>query len=235
MPPKIYRPLVPIIGRNRRHDKSSERPPSQAFQNPLLLFKHLDITVLLLFNGVVYSVYYAITTTIAQIFGDKYPFLSESEIGLIFLAIGGGSAIGSLGVGKTLDWEYRQIRARLERQLRADAEKQGDSVVLVKDEDFPIEEARLRSVPIYLGIFLGCCVGYGWSLEEAAPIAVPVILQILSACFPRLSTTINVYLLIIYIVGYSVMGVMNTTQTLIMDLFPAQGSSITACVSILSS
>lgn len=176
--PKWDRPLVQIIGNNRRQAQTV-RPPPKPIQNPFLLFKQLDIVLLLLFNAVTYSVYYAITTTIAQIFGDRYPFLSESEIGLLFLAIGGGSTIGSIGVGKTLDWEYKHIRRRLEKRARADAEKK-DSKALLKEEDFPIEEARLRSMPIYLGLFSLCCVGYGWALDQTAPLAVPLILQVIS-------------------------------------------------------
>lgn len=34
-------------------------------------------------------------------------------------------------------------------------------------------------------------------------------------------------------VGYTVVAIMTSTQTLIVDLFPTQGSSVTAAVSIL--
>lgn len=180
--PKWNRPLIPIISRNRSDAKySDDRPPPKPIQNPLLIFKHLDIVVLLLFNGVSYAAYYAVTATIAILFQTSYPFLSETEIGLCFLAIGSGSALGCLGIGKTLDWEYQQIRRKRENHMRLDLEKKipvnGDSW---KDIDFPIEKARLRSMPIYLGVFAACCVGYGWSLEKVAPLAVPLVIQFIS-------------------------------------------------------
>lgn len=180
--PKWDRPVIPIIGRNRTDAEiEDDRPPPKSMQNPLLLFKHLDVVVLLVFTAVSYAVYYAVTTTIALLFQAHYTFLSESDTGLCFLAIGIGSALGSVGVGKTLDWDYHRIRRRREKQKNRDLEKTEDSPSTLRDDDFPIEEARFRLIPIYLGVFVACCVGYGWSIEKTAPLAVPLIIMFISA------------------------------------------------------
>lgn len=39
-------------------------------------------------NGIIYSVFYGVTATISTLFEEAYPFLSETDIGLCFLAIG---------------------------------------------------------------------------------------------------------------------------------------------------
>ena len=49
--------------------------------------------------------------------------------------------------------------------------------------DFPIEKVRLQSMPAVLCVFVACCVGYGWSLEKKANIAVPLVLQIICDIF----------------------------------------------------
>ena len=37
-----------------------------------------------------------------------------------------------------------------------------------------------------------------------------------------------------HLVGYAIVSMMNSTQTLLVDLLPNQGSSVTACVRLLS-
>jgi len=80
---------------------------------------------------------------------------------------------------------------------------------VTKEENFPVEKARLRLMPLWVAIFAATCAGYGWTLQAHASIAAPLILQI--------------------IVGWASVAVMNITTTLLIDLVPNQSSSITAC------
>ncbi|THH33163.1 hypothetical protein EUX98_g1068 [Antrodiella citrinella] len=202
-PPRISRPIIPIIGRNRISSDKVEKPPRKPFINPLRLFFYPEVTLLLIFNGVVYAVFYGVTASISTLFKVVYPFLNETDIGLCFLAIGGGMLIGTVAHGKVLDREYRVVKAKLIKEGSLSVEDSRN------DETFPIEYARFRTMPIWLGLFTICCIGYGWALEQRVNIAVPLVMQI--------------------IMGYMIICVMNTTQTLIIDMLPAQGSSITAC------
>ncbi|KAF8898987.1 MFS general substrate transporter [Infundibulicybe gibba] len=70
-------------------------------------------------------------------------------------------------------------------------------------------DARLRSLPFFMTLSALCCAGYGWCLEKRVSIAGPLILQIA--------------------IGFVAIAVMNSTQTLIIDLLPKQSSSATAC------
>ncbi|CAL1700544.1 unnamed protein product [Somion occarium] len=208
--PLYQRPLIPLIGRNRPQT-DCERPPPKPLANPLRLFLYPDVDLLLFSNGVIYSVFYGVTTSISTLFQQVYPFLSETDIGLCFLSIGGGMLIGGVITGKILDREYINIKESLVRKARANASDPEAlrSEDVVRDEDFPIEVARFRTMPIYLAIFTATCMGYGWSLQQEVNIACPLILLI--------------------IMGYTIVSILNTTQTLIVDLLPSQGSSITAC------
>jgi hypothetical protein len=132
-----------------------------------------DIAVLLTFNGMFYAVFYGVTATISSIFAVRYPFLTETELGLVFLSVGGGMVVGSMFTGKLLDRDYRRIKAKMDANRGQDSEKQASK----DDNDFPIELARLRSMPVYLSIYIVTVVGYGWSLRRDAHIAVPIILQ----------------------------------------------------------
>jgi hypothetical protein len=123
--------------------------------------------------------------------------------------------------GKLLDRDYRIIKSKLSARKEDLAEKGTVSGV------FPIEKARLRSTPIYLAIYVAAVVGYGWSLESRTSIAVPLILQFISTISSFLRDESR---LTVHAVGYTIVALMNTAQTLLVDLLPGRGSSITAAV-----
>jgi len=119
-------------------------------------------------------------------------------------------AIGSSLNGKALDWEYRRISREVKKSTQPN--EKGPGIIIQEQtisENFPIEKARLRLLPIYVALLVVCCSGYGWCISKQIHIACPLVLQ--------------------FIVGYISIAVMNSTQTLMIDLFPEHGSSITAC------
>ena len=177
---RIYTPLIPVIGRHRIMRRFDELPPRKPFTNPLLMFTYPDIFVLLIFNGTYYAVMYGVTTSLSVIFADIYPHLTEAEIGLCFLPMGGGMIVGSWASGKLSDYYYRKIRDDIIRQARSNSESQIDVNALEKGPTFPIEEARLRILPLIAFVYTASVIGYGWALESKVNIAVPLILQIFS-------------------------------------------------------
>jgi len=171
-PPRIYRTPIALV-RPQWTTPIEKRPPAKSLQNPLRLLMYPDVAVLLTFNGMFYAVFYGVTATISSIFAVRYPFLTETELGLVFLSVGGGMVVGSMFTGKLLDRDYRRIKAKMDANRGQDSEKQASK----DDDDFPIELARLRSMPVYLSIYIVTVVGYGWSLRRDTHIAVPIILQ----------------------------------------------------------
>ena len=175
-PPRGYTPLIPIVGRKRRGGNvdHSTRPPHHGFHNPLKLFLYPDVTLLLFFNGVVYAVFYGVITSISVLYQSTYPFLTETDIGLCFLAIGG------VIVGRIIDLEYRRVKRQMIAVIEkeTDPEKRMSIEDVTKEENLPIEEARLHLTPVYLATFSGMCVVYGWLLQANVNIAGPLIVQI---------------------------------------------------------
>jgi MFS family permease len=76
------------------------------------------------------------------------------------------------------------------------------------DSEFPIFKARLRTMWINLAVVDTVTIIYGWMLQINVPLPVVLVFQ--------------------FLFGVSASGVMNTSQTLLVDLFPGKGASITA-------
>ncbi|THU98469.1 MFS general substrate transporter [Dendrothele bispora CBS 962.96] len=215
MPPPLLRPIIPIVAGYKKQripegDIEKTKTAPRKFRNPLVLLSSPDIPLLLFFNGIVSAVFYAVTATISSLFVQTYPFLTEAEVGLCFLCIGGGSAVGSVISGRLLNWEYKRI-SKIYNSSQIN-EKDGKMMDVMKgrnDPDFPIESARLRSTPYVTIFFIGSIIGYGWCIQSAVHIAAPLILQFVS--------------------GVTAMLIGNAIQTVTVDLAPTQSSSVSAC------
>ena len=119
----------------------------------LLLFP--DAAVVASLSGLFYLIYYcvqaSISTTIQELYG-----LTELQVGLCYLSIGGGVVAGGITNGKVLDWQFRKSAARLSVDPRA---IHGEALAT-----FPVERARLRSMAVWLPLCALLLVAYGWCL-----------------------------------------------------------------------
>ncbi|KAF6766633.1 quinidine resistance protein-like protein [Ephemerocybe angulata] len=196
-PPRFYRPILPFIPRHKPTGSRVESQVKKVSGNPFRLFAHVDILLLLGFQRD------------NEQRNVAYPFLTQTTIGVCFLAYGGGMVAGSGLNGWVLDQEYQRFK-RLSPVGQVDG-----SLTRSKSEGeaFPIEKARMRLLPPAMIIFAGCVGGYGWTLQRPVTIAAPLILH--------------------FIIGYLSMVAMNSSSTLMIDLFPKQSSSITACNNLL--
>ncbi|KAG6885262.1 hypothetical protein C0993_003952 [Termitomyces sp. T159_Od127] len=181
LPSSTYRPVIPII-RHTGEPCHESVSPTKGMQNPLRLMVHVDIIILLALTGLVCAVYYGYIATISTLFVTAYPFLSETAIGLCYLAVGGGMAIGSICHGKLLDWEFRNYSEKV--RLRQSAEKSPEPFKTPGSKQniplhFPIEQARLRAIPPLLILLVACSAGYGWCIEKKVHLAAPLIIQVI--------------------------------------------------------
>ncbi|KAF5392745.1 hypothetical protein D9757_000816 [Collybiopsis confluens] len=216
----IHRPLIWVVGRGRvgtvavQSSHENGKVQKLRMKNPFAILKNLDITLILFFNGTVSAVYYAVTATISTLFAEAYPFLSETEVGLCFLSIGGGMFAGSLSSGIILDWEFRRVQTEVDKKRKAEGAS-SEKKMGRYDADYPIEKARLRLLPLFMVFFIGSTIGYGWCIERQVNISGPLIFQ--------------------FIVGYTAIIVLNASATFVIDLMPNQSSSVSACVGVLLS
>ena len=77
-----------------------------------------DVLVLLTFNSTYYAVMYGVTASLSVIFEDIYPNLTQTDVGLCFIGLGGGMLIGSWLSGKLIDSYYRNVRDDLNHLIR---------------------------------------------------------------------------------------------------------------------
>ncbi|KAF1844623.1 MFS general substrate transporter [Cucurbitaria berberidis CBS 394.84] len=81
------------------------------------------------------------------------------------------------------------------------------------DDKFTIEYARLRIMPFYLILFVICVVAWGWTIQAKAHMAVPLILGVF--------------------LGWTSMGILNSTMTLNIDILQSRSSGATACTNLV--
>lgn len=88
--------------------------------------------------------------------------------------------LSAVGTGKLLDRDYQLTKERILKEMHVDKEKSEDVKSVFSEGRFPIERARLRTMPIYTFLFIACILGYGWCLQAKVNIAGPLVLQFIS-------------------------------------------------------
>ena len=138
--PILYQPVIPIIGRQVSQGPNvAQEVTAKVFRNPFRLFLQPDILLLLVLNAIVFAIQYGITASISSLFSAAYPFLNETEIGLCYLATGGGMIMATSIMGRVLDWEYQTFRKRAESRITA---LELTTVDITKEDFFPLEQVR---------------------------------------------------------------------------------------------
>ncbi|KAI0804355.1 hypothetical protein GGR55DRAFT_681662 [Xylaria sp. FL0064] len=111
---------------------------------------------------------YCIQTFIPLIYGRDYGF-NDLEVGLSFLAGGGGVIVRGVIAGRLMDWNFK--KAAVKAGFPPDKRKGIDI------DSFPIKEARTTtSIPIML-VSMFAVGGYGWAVHAQAHPTIPLILQ----------------------------------------------------------
>lgn len=150
--------------RNQGHDLPTRPEDIKTERKPVDLLGPVKILLNLRTFGAVflvavhYAVWQMVLTALSTLVQDKY-HISETEIGLIFLSNGVGSIIGTVLVGKFLDYDYKKILQKFG----------GD------EQSVPIEKARLRTVWIWSALECSSVLLFGWTVDRGVHISVPII------------------------------------------------------------
>ncbi|GAA6020641.1 hypothetical protein JCM10207_007807 [Rhodosporidiobolus poonsookiae] len=214
------------------------KPPKKGWKDvkpfaPLKMFREKDVLLTLSFNSACYTLFYCVTTSTGSIFKSTYG-LNETELGgraapslalglaadspspagLVFIANGAGCLIASFVNGPRLTHDYRVVQRQVERKRKEEgvlSPRLGDDDAPKDQNDlstFPIERARLRSMPVAFFLLIASTIVYGWVVDKGVHMSVPLIMQ--------------------FIVGISVTSIFNSVSTLLVDLYPGQSASATA-------
>ncbi|KAK0205199.1 major facilitator superfamily domain-containing protein [Desarmillaria ectypa] len=210
-PSFIYRPWIKIRrDGDRQSSVIAHRPSPKPLCNPFSLIVHLDILVGLFYASVSFAIQYSISGTLANAYKVHYPFLNSANLGLCYLANGGGLILGAIINGRLLDFDYRRARDKF---LRTAQDKTINEHVLRNFDTFPLESVRLQWSLHFVIMYATCVIGWVWCVEKSVFLAGPLILQV--------------------VLGFASISIINTIMTLMVDLIPDQSSSITACVNFM--
>jgi hypothetical protein len=155
----------------------------------------IESLLILLYASFVSSGYWCISSTLSAQYAKIYGF-SDLIIGICFLPIAGGGLLVAVVNGKwdPIDGNYRRHAKLLGVSLEHTWEQ---SIV-----GFPIEKVRLQITSPLLLASCALVITYGWVLEAEVTVAAPLIL--------------------LFFLGFCMMGMGKTIQILLMDLHPSR-------------
>ena len=183
---------------------------------PFLILTSKHAAPIIVFMAVYYAVWQMSITAMSSLFKERYG-LSETQIGLTFIANGVGSMIGTIVSGQILDKDYDRVKAKYEARFTQSAIEVGNasSLSTINPQDtFPLEKARLRLVPIFSIVQCLSIILFGWTIQYSLhiPIAVPII-----------STFIS---------GWTVVSMQSVIMTYLVDIFHDRSAAASASLNL---
>ncbi|RLV95358.1 MFS antiporter QDR1 [Spathaspora sp. JA1] len=172
---------------------------------PFKIFFQKIVFLTLLPSGLHFASWTIVLTSLStELESPKYNY-SVMKVGLIYLPQGIACFIGSMVIGRIMNWYYRLRKTQYEQSF----------------SDLPLEErppfngvsARivLCIVPAIFMI-IGLAI-FGWCIQTSQPI----ISIIVSTCLVSIASS----------------SIISITSTLLVDLFPTQGSASASCLNLM--
>ncbi|KAK2056932.1 major facilitator superfamily transporter [Colletotrichum caudatum] len=191
---------------------SSAEPPSTKkvdVTGPFRILVSKAAAPMVIFLAVYYAVWQMSITAMSSLFKSQYG-LSDTHIGLTFIANGAGSIIGTLVTGRILDIDYRRAKAKYE------AGDEGDNTVLTSAtlRDFPTEKARLRLVPIFSLLQCASIAVFGWAINFS---------RLVHMAVPIIST---------FVTGWTAVSTQSLVMTYLVDVYPDRSAAASASLNL---
>ncbi|KAL1913694.1 hypothetical protein Sste5344_000658 [Sporothrix stenoceras] len=149
-----------------------------------------------LFLAIYYAGWQLCITAMSTLFQSEYG-LSETHIGLTFIANGVGSIVGTLIAGKLLDMDYRRVK-----EAAGTTDRDGSSTTTGGDS-VSLEKARLRLLPIFAALQCGSLLMFGWAIDRHVHIAAPIVSTFITGWTAiTTQTAISTYLVDVFHAGH---------------------------------
>ena len=167
----IWRTLVPIrlVPPEYRDAPHMHRPKvhlrAMGFDRPWRMFGHLDVALLIALYALPFGTYTMVSSALSTVLNDNYG-LTALKMGLCYITLGTGAALGSVISGKVIDRDYA---IHLERHGAA----------------LNLHRVRLKNQVVFNAIFSVFVIANGWTLDRKVHLAAPLICQF---CLALLST-----------------------------------------------
>ena len=148
---------------------STENRPKKSVDvtQPLRIIFSKHASPIIICLAVHYAVWQMSITAMSTLFLEVY-HLSETQIGLTFIANGIGSILGTLTTGKVLNLDYKRVKQDYASQIEVLGAANNKP-------SFPIEKARLRFIPFFSLLQAFAILIFGWTIRYHIHIAVPII------------------------------------------------------------
>ncbi|KAE8446613.1 hypothetical protein EG329_011806 [Mollisiaceae sp. DMI_Dod_QoI] len=157
----------------------------------ILIIFEKDVGLLMFFMSLFVMANYAMLVPLQDVIRRQYNF-NDLQVGLCYIPFSIGSIIGSVIVGKLLNWNY----ARVARSIGMSVDrKRGDDL-----RKFPIERARLDLMWPWTALAVAMLVAWGWVVDSGTSLAAPLV--------------------VLFFAGAGVSGPVSILTTLLVDLYP---------------
>lgn len=158
-----------------------------------------EMSIITVTSGMVFSVFYAITSSIPSLFAGIYGY-NTIQIGLCFISVGAGSLVAAVMQGKLIDWNFKRHALRLGFPL-----EKGKIQDLTS---FPLETARLEIALPLIALLCVTTIAFGWVVHFEVSVAAP--------------------LTILFFSGFSCSAAYSVITVLIIDIHSDAPASATA-------
>ncbi|RLV95458.1 MFS antiporter QDR2 [Spathaspora sp. JA1] len=208
-PQRIYNqsPIIylPCCSSRLTNDVSTVTPSQSAnIFGPYKIFFSPMVFFTLLAGGFQFATWTMNLTTLSTSLQVDYGF-SVVHVGLCYLAPGMGTLVGAIGTGKLLDFIYRRKKTSYDREFGH----------LPKDQQPPFDlfGARFQTAIFTTIIIIAFTIVFGWCVEKHTNIA-PILISA-------------------FMISVSAVSFMSCMNTLLVDMFPGQGSAATSCLNLM--
>ncbi|KAF5638637.1 major facilitator family transporter [Fusarium sp. NRRL 25303] len=201
------------------HDATSPSPTEKKridITGPFRILISKQAAPIIVFLAVYYAVWQMSITAMSSLFKDKYG-LTETEIGLTFIANGVGSMVGTLITGKILNMDYRRFKSRHDVRIASGSTENDVEPVntrKMQENDFPLETARLRLVPLFSLLQCASILLFGWTIQYPHRVHIAV---------PITST---------FITGWSAVSMQSVIMTYLVDVFHDRSAAASASLNL---
>lgn len=150
-----------------------------------------DVGMLMGFMSLLVMANFAVMIPLQDVIRRQYNF-NDLQVGLCYIPFASGSVVGSIIVGKLLNWNYVRVANAI--GISAD-KKRGEDL-----RKFPIEKARLDLIWPFVGLAIVTIAIWGWVVTANTNLAAPLV--------------------VIFFTGLGLAGPVSIITTLLVDLYP---------------
>ncbi|EMG48719.1 QDR MFS antiporter QDR1 [Candida maltosa Xu316] len=201
--PLIY---LPHFKKRMNNDYSTMQPKGPFdILGPFKIFFSKEVFCILLPSGMHFAAWTVVLTSLStELESSKYNY-SVMHVGLIYLPQGIACFVGSIFIGRCLNWYYRYRKNLYDRQM--------DEVPLDQRPPFNLVATRLTLTIIPLFMMVAGLVIFGWCIQFKQHIISIIISTIM--------------------VSFSASVLMSICTTMLVDLYPTRGSASASCVNLM--